>query len=481
MAYMEHRPPCNWKPNPRKPHFVLTLILLGCIVLLAGWAARLYAQEKPKTDADVLALLDKCVAQQKRAPGIVIGILDDRGAKVFAKGVGENGQSATVNGDSVFEIGSVSKVFTALLLQEMVDSGEVKLDDPISKYLPSTVKTPTRNGRQITLEDLATQTSGLPRMPDNFTPKDGSNPYADYTVEQMYDFLSHYQLKRDIGGEFEYSNLGVGLLGHILALRAGTNYEALVVRRICDPLQMNSTRITLTAELKARLAPGHDAGGSTVSNWDLPTLAGAGGLRSTANDLLKFLAANLGLTNSSLSKAMTATQRPRHSSGAGRQIGLIWQVQTASGTIWHNGGTGGYHSYIGFKKDPPRAVVVLANSENSIDDIGQFLLGDRSDVEDFQPPKVRKVAKVDPRILDSYAGQYKFSTGDATITVTREDNHLFARLTGQQKAEVFPESDTDFFYKVVDAQLTFVKDSAGAVTDVILHQNGRDQKLTKVP
>jgi serine-type D-Ala-D-Ala carboxypeptidase/endopeptidase len=460
---------------------MFTLLVCGCIILLAGWAARLYAQEKPKTDADIVALLDKCVAQQKRAPGVVIGLVDDKGAKIFAKGVCENGQNAEVNGDTVFEIGSVSKVFTALLLQEMVDSSEVKLDDPIGKYLPPSVKTPTRNRREITLEDLATQTSGLPRMPDNFAPKDGANPYADYTVEQMYDFLAHYQLQRDIGGEYEYSNLGVGLLGHILALRAGMSYEALVVRRICDPLQLNSTRITLTPELKARLAPGHDTNDDTVSNWDLPTLAGAGGLRSTANDLLKFLAANLGLTNSSLADAMTATQQPRKSIGVLRKIGLIWQIQTGSGTIWHNGGTGGYHSYIGFKKDPLRAVVVLANSANDIDDIGQFLLGDRAGVKDFEAPKTRKVAQVDPRILDNYVGQYKFSTIKATITVTRQNNRLFAQLTGQQSFEVFPESETEFFYKVVDAQLTFVRDSTGAVTQVILHQNGRDLKFTKAP
>jgi serine-type D-Ala-D-Ala carboxypeptidase/endopeptidase len=469
------------KPTPIKTILMLTLLIGGGIVLLAGWAARLYAQAKPKTDADILALLDKCVTQQKRAPGIVIGVVDSNGARVFAKGVCENGQNAAVNGDTVFEIGSVTKVFTSLLLQEMADSGEIALDDPLGKYLPPSVKPPARNGRHITLADLATQTSGLPRMPDNFAPKDAGNPYADYTVEQMYDFISHYQLTRDIGGEYEYSNLGVGLLGHILALRAGTNYEALVVRRICDPLQMNSTRITLTPDLKARLAPGHDEGGATVPNWDLPTLAGAGGLRSTVNDLLKFLAANAGLTNSSLAKAMAATQQPRHSSGFLRKIGLIWQIETAYDTIWHNGGTGGYHSYIGFKKDPPRSVVVLANSANSIDDIGQFLLGDRSGVEDFKPAKTRKVAKVDPRLYDKYVGQYKFQTVDATITVTREDDHLFARLTGQQKFEVFPESETDFFYKVVDAQLTFVKDSTGAVTHVILHQNGRDQKVTKMP
>jgi CubicO group peptidase (beta-lactamase class C family) len=459
---------------------MLTLLIVAGGVFLAGRAALLYAREKPKTDADIAALLDKCVVQQKRAPGMVIGIIDDKGPRVFARGVRENGQSAPVDGDTLFEIGSVTKVFTALLLQEMVDSGEVALNDPIGKFLPATVKTPAREGREITLVDLATQTSGLPRLPDNLDPKDGENPYADYTVEELYDFLSHYQLKREIGRKFEYSNLGVGLLGHVLALRAGTNYEALVVRRVCDPLQMNSTRITLSPELQGRLAPGHNKMGLTVENWDLPTLAGAGGLSSTANDLLKFLGAGSGLAASSLSNAMWATQQPRHSSGLLSKIGLIWQIQRISGTIWHNGGTGGYRSYIGFTKDRRHAVVVLANSENDVDDIGQYLLGDRDDVEDFEAPTSHQLAKVDPKIYDSYAGVYKFQWVDATITVTREDDRLFARLTGQDRYEVFPESETDFFYKVLDAQLTFEKDGSGAVTDVILHQNGRDQTVTRV-
>jgi CubicO group peptidase (beta-lactamase class C family) len=335
--------------------------------------------------------------------------VDEKGPRVFARGVRENGETAPVNGDTLFEIGSVTKVFTATLLQEMVDSGEVTLNDPISKFLPHGVETPMRKAKEITLVDLATQTSGLPRLPDNLDPKDPENPYADYTVEQLYAFLSRYELKRDIGRKFEYSNLGLGLLGHVLALRAGTNYEALVVRRVCDPLKMNSTRITLSPDLKDRLASGHNGMGLTVKNWDLPTLAGAGALRSTANDLLKFLAASSGLSKSSLSSALLATQQPRKSSGAGRMIGLVWQIETNSGVIWHNGGTGGYHSYIGFKKDARRAVVVLANSENDIDDIGQYLLGDRAEVEDFQPPKVHKLAKVEPSIYDHYAGTYNFS------------------------------------------------------------------------
>src|SRR5262249_5931730 len=275
----------------------------------------------------------------------------------------------TVNGDSVFEIGSVTKVFTAILLADMVERGEVSLNDPISKYLPESVKTPTRDGKEITLRDLSTQTSGLPRMPNNLSPKDAQNPYADYSVEQMYAFLSNYTLTRDIGAKYEYSNVGVGLLGHILALRAGMDYETLVRTRIAQPLTMDNTRIKLTPEMQARLAKGHNVALKPVANWDLPTLAGAGALRSTANDLLKFIEANIGLSKSPLLAAMQKTHQPQSDTGIpDLRVGLGWHLLKKFDTeiVWHNGGTGGDHSFIGFYKKKSKSVMGLSNSANPI-------------------------------------------------------------------------------------------------------------------
>ena len=174
----------------------------------------------------------------------------------------------------MFEIGSVTKVFTVLLLANMTEQGEVALHDSISQYLPSSVAVPKRAGRSITLADLATHTSGLPRLPTNLAPDENpDNPYEAYSVEQLYAFLSSYTLSRDIGAEYEYSNLGGGLLGHVLALRANAGYEALVRTRIAEPLGMKSTAIALTEDMQSRLAIGHDQARAPVSNWDLPTLA----------------------------------------------------------------------------------------------------------------------------------------------------------------------------------------------------------------
>ena len=445
--------------------------------LLIAASVALPARTQSFAESDMKEMIVKRIDAEKKGVGIVLGFIDEKGSRIVSHGVMDRASGRAVDGDTVFEIGSATKVFTSLALADMVIHGEVKLDDPISKYLPTTVKVPSRSGREITLGDLASHVSGLPRLPDNLAPKDSANPYADYTVEQMYDFLSHYKLPREIGSKYEYSNLGGGLLGYVLALKAGTNYEALVRQRICQPLGMNDTRITLTPELKARLATGHDVGGKPVSNWDLPTLAGAGALRSTANDMLKFLAANLELTKSELQPAMLLAETPRHDAGSSvMQIALGWHILKKSNAdiVWHNGGTGGYHSFVGFDKKHKIGVVVLANSANDIDDIGlKILSGPESG------PKQRVAINLATNVFDAYAGEYEL-TPDVKITMSRKGEHFFTRMTGQDALEVFPESDTEFFLKVVDAQISFVKDDKGAVTHLILHQAGFDQTAKKV-
>jgi serine-type D-Ala-D-Ala carboxypeptidase/endopeptidase len=213
-------------------------------------------------------------------------------------------------------------------------------------YLPATVTVPQYGETPITLLDLATHTSGLPRLPDNLNPSsDPANPYADYTVAKLYSFLSKYKPTRASGAQYEYSNLGVGLLGYLLSLRAGQSYEDLVVSLLCDPLGLKSTRFHLSPELHSRLVPGHDASGHPVPNWEFtPALAGAGALRSSAHDMLQYVAANLDLSAPRLKAAMPNTHAARHRVDAGQAIlyvALGWLVLNVNGAeiIWHNGGT----------------------------------------------------------------------------------------------------------------------------------------------
>ena len=464
--------------NHTRALFVRVAGLLAVVTSFAGIAA---AQSAPPTllpsDAEIRKILVDRIDVQHQSVGIVVGVIGPDGRRVIAYGSLEKGDSRPLNGDTVFEIGSATKVFTSLLLADMVQRKQVALDDPVAKYLPPTVKMPERNGRSITLLDLSTHTSGLPRLPGNMKPKDPDNPYADYSVEQLYQFLSGYELTRDIGSRYEYSNLGGGLLGHALARRAGTDYEALVESRICAPLGMKNTVITLTPEMKARLAVGHNAALDPVKNWDLPTLAGAGALRSTANDLLSFLAANLGYSKSPLAPAMESMLKPRKPTGKeGLEIAMGWHIFTSNGKeiIWHNGGTGGYRSFIGFDPKTRTGVVALSNTSTNVgvDDIGHHLLD--SSFPLTAPPREHKEAKVDPKLFDNYVGSYQLAPA-FILTVTRDESHLFVQATGQPRFEIFPESDRDYFLKVVDAQITFITDDKGRATELVLHQGGRDQ------
>ena len=293
--------------------------------------------------------------------GIVIGVLEADGSRRVIT-VGD----APYDGRTLFEIGSITKVFTGILLAEMAERGEVRLEQPVAELLPGDVVVPSRNGRQIRLVDLSTHSSGLPRMPDNFTPADAGNPYVDYTVPKLYDFLRRHELRRDIGVEAEYSNVGVGLLGHALARRAGTSYEALVTARILDPLKMTSTKVTLSPADVARLAPGHDARGEQVQNWDLAeAFAGAGSLRSNVDDMLTFLAANLTPPGSStLGRAIRSAQTAHFTAAGGRQGGLGWGrslLKQERNVLTHTGGTGGYLTFVGLDPERRLGVVVLCN------------------------------------------------------------------------------------------------------------------------
>jgi len=453
-------------------------LALGIILLIASAESQSVPDSSVPPDSEIRKILVERIDAQRQSLGIVVGVIEPKGRRIIAYGALDKEDKRPLNGDTVFEIGSVTKVFTSLLLADMVQRGEVSLDDPIAKYLPSGVKVPERGGRSITLQDLSTHTSGLPRIPANMNPKDPANPYVEYGPEQLYQFLSTYTLTRDIGAQYEYSNLGGGLLGLVLARRAGMDYEAEVRSRICQPLEMASTRITLTPEMKARLAVGHNDKLAPVPNWDFQALAGAGALRSSANDLLSFLAANLGYAKSPLNPAMSSMLRVRRPSGTpGLEIALGWHIYTHQGDdeIWHNGGTYGYRSFIGYRPQTRVGVVVLSNAFTNagIDDIGRHLLYADYPLIKPQTPKEHKEITVDPKVFDGYAGCYQFAP-NFVLTVTGEGSHLFAQATGQGKAEIFPESEREFFYKVVDAQITFKTDNRGRATELVLHQNGQN-------
>jgi D-alanyl-D-alanine-carboxypeptidase/D-alanyl-D-alanine-endopeptidase len=466
----------------------MTRLFLGlaCFALYAGQAG---AQTTPSShgtapsDAEIRRILAERIDTEKQGVGIVVGVIDSHGKRIIAYGLPEKGDSRPLNGDTLFEIGSITKVFTALLAADMAQRGELSLDDPIQKYLPPSVKVPERRGRQITLTNLATHTSALPRMPENFRPKDPSRPYADYTVDALYSFLSSYELRRDIGVKYVYSNLGFGLLGIGLAQRGGMTYEQLVVSRICDPLGMSSTRITLSESLRQRFAAGHTSDLVTVPEWEISSLAGAGALRSSANDLLRFLAAMMGYTGNPLAAAQKKTLSIRRPTGAPfMETGLGWDIDTRSGTeiISKGGATAGYNTFIGYSPKTGIGVVALANTSSGegTADIALHLLDPRYPlwVPESSPSSE---PTLEAKVLDGYVGHYEL-TPAALFSVTREGEQLYVQLTNQPRVANYPKSNTEFFAKVVDAQITFETDPQGHANFLVLHQNGRDQKAKRI-
>ena len=457
----------------------LNAFLFGLLLVSAVCFAVQDVSSVPDDEA-IRRILVERIDEQRRSVGIVVGVVEPGGRRVVAHGQLAADDRTEVDGDTVFEIGSITKVFTAILLADLAGEGAVELETPVQRLLGPDVTVPTRNGAEIALLHLTTHSSGLPRMPNNFRPADAGNPYADYTVAQLYEFLSSHELQRDIGAEVEYSNLGTGLLGHVLALSQETDYETLVSRRLLEPLGMSDTSITLSPSQQERLAGGHSVQLRPVANWDLPTLAGAGALRSTVNDMLTFVEVNLGLRESPLVDEIGATHAARRDfPGPNMRIGLGWVIRSGHDRelYWHNGGTGGYRSFLGFDLESQTGVVVLSNSGDSVDDLGFHLLEQRYRL--VLPPAFRTAVDVDPAVYDDYAGRYQLAD-NVVFTVTRQGDRLFVQLTGQPRFEVFPESETTYFYRVVDAQITFGRGEDGSVDYLVLHQNDMDQRAERL-
>lgn len=414
--------------------------------------------------------------------GMTIGVLHKGRTETIGYGRTGTKEAPVPDGETIYEIGSMSKVFTGVLLADAVVRGQVRLDQPAGELLPPGVKMPTRGARAITLQDLSTHVSGLPRLPDNMKFKNPQNPYADYTTQEFNTFLKNHQLARAPGEKSEYSNLAVGLLGQLLALQAHSPYEQLLRERIATPLKMSSTTITLNSRQQSLLAPPHLADGQPTQNWDIPTLAGAGAIRSSANDILRFAAANLTLPPGQLGQALEMAwsihQEPVNKGDFA--MGLGWMVARDGKTRWHNGQTGGYHSILYVNREIPAAVVILTNTATGeVDRLGEDIIRMLAGTK-VEPRVFEKSITVSPDVLQKYVGKYELAPG-AVFTVSVDDGKLMVGLTGQPTFQVFARSETEWYYKVVKATLTFELDEKGACNSLVLFQSGIKQKATRIP
>ncbi len=344
----------------------------------------------PARADDLKARIDAVVQpflKGRKYLGLVVGVVQPSGRRAFGYGrITLGGKEVVPDESTVFEIGSITKVFTGLLLADLVRAGTVQMEDPAQKYLPKDLRLPKRGGREITLLDLATHTSGLPVQPTDLlsfvskTPlADWGNPYSHYGLAELGRNLAEIKLESDPGCKYAYSNLGAGVLGHALvgATRA-SSYDQLLVRRVTGPLGMRDTLCRLNAEQQERKPPGHGFLGGEVAPWDFASCEGCGGLRSTMHDMLWFAAANLGRPKTDLLPSMLLAQEPRRDTGRkDERIGLCWHTRRRPGgkdIVWHNGGTGGYRSFLGLAPVAGTAVVVLSNSNRSVDALALEIL-----------------------------------------------------------------------------------------------------------
>jgi CubicO group peptidase (beta-lactamase class C family) len=290
--------------------------------------------------------------------GAVIGVVHNGVRQIIAYGNAKE--------NSIFEIGSISKTFTGLIFARMVDQGKVKLEEPVRELLPTgTVAKPA--GLEITLVDLATQHSGLPRLPGNLHPADLKDPYADYGPAKLYEFIAKQGVSRQANAGFLYSNLGVGLLGQALCNRAGVSYLELLKTEVTGPLGLKDTVVKLSPEQETRFVQGYDAAHHPAHAWSLDALAGAGAIRSTASDMLTYLEAELHpdaatFRSANVASAVRLSQELRADVSPGMRIAMAWLYDSKTGNYWHNGATGGYSSYAFFNPKEDYAGVVLFNS-----------------------------------------------------------------------------------------------------------------------
>ncbi|QDV72184.1 serine hydrolase [Botrimarina mediterranea] len=452
----------------------MRLPLTFALLVATGTAAA----EPLETTIDRLA---KPYVDSETVVGMTVGILrgDDQAVRGYGRFSADD--SRTPDGKTVYEIGSLSKVFTGLLLADAVVQGRVTLHTPVNQLLPKGVELQPHGDQLAELWHLSTHTSGLPRLPDNLAPSDPNNPYADYDGKRLGAFLNSYRPRKRPCEVIEYSNLGAGLLGLCLAREQKTDYASLLQKRIAKPLGLSDTTIKLDEERRDRLAPPHTEGGVPDHNWDFETLAGAGAIRSTADDMLTFAKAFLDPQEGELREAIGLSwcvhQKPIEDSDFA--MGLGWHVARDDQTRWHNGQTGGYHSALFINRPLKVAVVVLTNTATmEVDTLAQDLVRALAGA-DVKPREFEVSDDVPAEVLERYVGKYRLAPG-AEFTVTTKGGKLLVGLTGQPTFQVFSRSETEWFYKVVEATLTFKVDGKGNCTAVELFQNGVRQTAERI-
>ena len=358
---------------------------------------------------------------------------------------------------TLYEIGSVSKVFTSLMLADAVVRGEIDLNAAADVANPAGIRLPSRDGRSIKWIDLSTHRSGLPRIPGNLRATSLMDPYRDYDSKKAAAFLKDYELPRRPGDSQEYSNFGASVLGYLVAAKAGKSYQQLLRERIAEPLQMTDCTVDLSEDQRKRLATPHHKFGSATPPWTFADLPGAGGIHATIRDMLRFAQAQLTPPTGKLGDAIELAWKQQHDADAsGPAMGLAWMIGADGQTRWHNGQTGGSHSAIFINREFHCAVVVLCNTAlnvagpNEVDQLAMQLVLKAAGRESKPEPKETSdqgsgALAIDAKLRRRLEGRYQLAPG-MIFTVRDRDGHLMVDTMGQPAQEVFPDSPTRWSY-----------------------------------
>jgi CubicO group peptidase (beta-lactamase class C family) len=421
-------------------------------------------------DADIRSLLEQHVqamAGPEGGMGIVVGVLDEKGPRVVAYGDTGGATRRPLNGDTVFEIASVSKVFTALLLADMVRSGDLSLTDPVAKHLRDS------DGLSMTLADLATHTAGLPFMPADLSSLLEA-PASRVSRKELYAFIAAQPASDGVGSRWSYSNLGYWVLQEVISARAGADFEQAMQRRVLTPLGLRSTSVTWSPELKARGATGHDAALrpapdiASLSVFNL--MPAAGSMVSTPNDLLEFLDVAIGYEDSKLTPSIAALLQTRRPAG-GHEQALGWMIIGAGedAIVFHDGASFGFSSSLAWQPQRRVGVVVLANQTTAAAGIARHLLQPGTPLE--KPKRARRTQiTLDAAILDRYVGRYDMGE-EGVVVIGREGALLTIELPdswGLPKLQLHAEKEREFFATLLPLQATFEVDASGRVTRMLV-------------
>lgn len=422
------------------------------------------------SNGDVRAALEQRFKGDRTGACIAAGVIDD-GATATAYYCADPTSQRPYDEHTAFEIGSVTKTMTAALLAEFIARGEVTLGDPIAKLLPPGTVVPSFRGREITIGEIVTHTSGLPGIPARYTPPDMNNPYAAVTERDLLGTLAATELTREPGSKWEYSNFAMMVLSYALARRSGKDYETLLRERLLERLGMNETYVAHPPP-HVRLAQGHLSNAMTAVPWDFPPdMAGVGGVRATLPDMLRYLEGQLGTRESAITPALARTQEVV-ASVSGHRMGMNWNLSTRNGhtVAAHEGGTGGYSSYAGFDRTAKRAVVLLSDTALvSVDGLGRLGTHLLDPAAPAGPPRL--VATADARLIDALVGKYRLPSG-LGIELRHKDSALAIQADAQPEFEMGYDSAGDFYPLRFDATLRPKRKADGTYTFTWLQLGG---------